>query len=209
MTHNRPELFKRCLRSVLYNVPSNVEILVNNDSRDIEAIPHNQVQYFYDSSDNLSSLYEGLFDRAKGEYIFYLEDDDYLLENFWKTVQCEIGTVELLMFNYYSSKKDMKRYLKFFRANLHLVGTNDFKYFIDNYNDEEFQLSQIIFKRDILVHFPKVDSIDNDFMLFSMLMAKQIKYINKPLWVQTYDGKDNISLKQFCKDERFYEQSCW
>ena len=39
LTHNRPQLFKRALTSVLNNLPDyEIEILVNNDSQDIEEI---------------------------------------------------------------------------------------------------------------------------------------------------------------------------
>lgn len=36
LTHKRPELFQRCLESALHMLPENVEIIVNNDSNDIQ-----------------------------------------------------------------------------------------------------------------------------------------------------------------------------
>ena len=39
LTHNRPKLFKRCIKSVIKNLPDfDIEILVNNDSNDIEEV---------------------------------------------------------------------------------------------------------------------------------------------------------------------------
>jgi glycosyltransferase involved in cell wall biosynthesis len=48
LTHNRPILFKRCINSVLNNLPNfDIEILVNNDSKDITEIYHDNVNIFY------------------------------------------------------------------------------------------------------------------------------------------------------------------
>lgn len=77
LTHKRPDLFNRCILSALKNIPNNIEIIVNNDSNDITEIPHPQVQYFYENPEHLSDKYKFILDKAKGEFIYYLEDDDY------------------------------------------------------------------------------------------------------------------------------------
>ena len=87
LTHNRPSLFKRCITSVLNNLPNyNIEILVNNDSNDISEVYSDKVDisYFYKKTEKLTDIYKFLFDQSKGEYIFYLEDDDYIRSNFFK-----------------------------------------------------------------------------------------------------------------------------
>ena len=76
LTHKRPELFKRCINSVItaYNkfpLKNNVEILVNNDSNDIQEIYSNlSIIYSYNNY-NLGNLYFDLFKRANGEYVYF------------------------------------------------------------------------------------------------------------------------------------------
>ena len=89
LTHNRPQLFKRALTSVLNNLPDyEIEILVNNDSQDIEEIYSDDVhiEYSYFTDADLSLVYKHLFDRAIGDYVFFLEDDDYINKNFFEDI---------------------------------------------------------------------------------------------------------------------------
>lgn len=76
LTHLRPVLFKRCLESALKVCPD-AEILVNNDSNDIE--PDNRAKYFY-LQQPLNNLYEFLVTQATGTHIWFLEDDDVALK---------------------------------------------------------------------------------------------------------------------------------
>ena len=67
-THNRPLLFKRCINSVLnQNTEVEYQILVNNDSGDIEEIYHDKIhiEYFYKHYSDLSLVYIHLFDSSK------------------------------------------------------------------------------------------------------------------------------------------------
>ena len=86
LTHNRPKLFTRCITSVLNILPEyKVEILVNNDTNDIQEVYDNKVniRYFYEQKNDLSDIYKFLYNTAKGEFIYFLEDDDYLKPNFF------------------------------------------------------------------------------------------------------------------------------
>ena len=40
LSHNRPYLFRRCLESVLKQLQDDIEVIVNNDTQDIEEIEH-------------------------------------------------------------------------------------------------------------------------------------------------------------------------
>ena len=85
LTHNRPHLFLRCINSILqFKFSYPVEILVNNDSNDISEIniPDYNIKYFYYNNPNIGYIYKLLFDQSTGEYIFFLEDDDYLSDIF-------------------------------------------------------------------------------------------------------------------------------
>lgn len=185
LTHNRPKLFERCLKSALKNKPDYVEIIVNNDSSDITEIPG--ISYFYNKHNDLSCTYEFLFDKAQGEYIYFLEDDDYLTDNFYK----------LIDFNY-----DIN-YMNYWHFDEHLNLTK-YKFFEIENENKLFQLGQIMFKKSLLTEFPKGNALHNDWNLFQSIKNKgTIKIINNKMFIQTQDGKDNISSQFYCSDERF------
>lgn len=190
LTHNRPELFKRCLESVLNILPENVdevEVLVNNDSNDITKIIHNQVKYFNYKDNDLSNIYKFLFNEASGDYIYYLEDDDYLNVHFFKAIDY---SYDINFFTFIST--DIRDTLK--------IGSIE-EIPIKN---TLFQLSQILFKKNLVHNFPQGNHLDNDWKLFQDIRDKgTIKLIKYFAFTQTTDGKDNISFKKYNKDIRW------
>ena len=209
LTHNRPLLFKRCIYSVLNNLPNyNIEILVNNDSNDITEVYSDKINinYFYKKNKKLTDTYKFLYDKSKGEYIFYLEDDDYIKSDFFKFLNFnyDINFLNYLSKDILSSKKNLLSYYKrFFIKFKPLSKITNLSKFIDKFEPVDFQLSQIVFKKNGIKYWPTEDNIFNDYKIFKSLELETIIYISKPLWVQTTDGKDNISFKTLNKDIRF------
>ena len=199
-THNRPLLFKRCINSVLHqNTDVEYEILVNNDSCDIEETYHDKIniKYFYNHYSDLSLVYKHLFNSAKYSYIFYLEDDDYLLPNFFKHLDF---TVDINFCEYISLPhigENLQIALHRQKINRKYASFSDIKKFINCANTEYFQLSQLCaFKKNLLDTFPSGNHIENDLLLFKAISknAESFNYIPKKLWVQTTHGGDNISF---------------
>ena len=183
LTHNRPKLFERCLNSVLKQNLKDIEILVNNDSDDI--LESSKYTLYRVKSQNLSEIYFNLFKNAKGKYIYFLEDDDYLLEGFKDFYK------EVLKDDYdFSIAKYLKHNLKPMK-----------------FNKEDFQLSQVIFKREKIKYFPFDNNIENDYKLYINNKNDNTLVSNKVIFKQTTDGKDNISFKCFNKDKRFENNS--
>ena len=209
LTHNRPILFKRCINSVLNNLPNfDIEILVNNDSKDITEIYHDNVNifYYYKKRKKLTDIYKFLYEQSKGEYIFYLEDDDYINANFFKFLnfKYDVNFLNYLSKDILTYKKNIKLFYKrFFIKNKHLSKIYKLSEFIDKFEPRDFQLSQIVFKRNGIKYWPTEDNIFNDYKIFKSLELETIFYISKPLWVQTTDGNDNISFDVHNKDNRF------
>jgi len=192
LTHNRPELFKRCLESVLRQLPPSVEVIVNNDSRDIEEIPHPQVRYYYEQFDNISAVYEFLLIIAKKEYVYYLEDDDYLVNDFFDMKL----KGDLIAGNYYPAPntKNWFECIKLYRD----CEYTDYNEFTEKLNFEHLQLSQFIFKRRTIRKFcfPMDNNVHNDInlVLYASANASCITTLSKVFYMQTIDGGDNISF---------------
>jgi len=193
LTHNRPKLFKRCLESVLDQITPDIEILVNNDSCDIEEIVHPQIKYYYHNPSSLCEIYKFLLESAQGEYVYYLEDDDYLTKDFL-SINLD---ADLITGNYYSTYKttDILISMTMYK-DVHMNSQQ----FIANLNTENLQLSQHIYKRSHIedFDFPMDSNIHNDIRLtlHAASKAKTIHTLNKVFFYQTTDGGDNISFPE-------------
>lgn len=158
LTHKRPEQFKRCIESILqYQFPFDIEILVNNDSNDIEEIQHPLISYFYFSSPDLSELYKFLYNKASGEYVFYLEDDDILLDGFYRHFSENIDKANL--------------HFCLFDTSLRILKLKIIESFLRWRKDQssplqDFQLSQMLFKKIPNLEFPSGNDVTNDKALF-------------------------------------------
>ena len=211
-THNRPELFKRSINSILNNLPDYpIEIIVNNDSKDITEIHSDQVQirYNYQTSIDISDIYQLLYDQSRGEYVYILEDDDYIRSNFFDNIIYDSD----VLFIEYISEPEIEYYgpvcaYKMMRKNRKYQSLTNLSEFFNVFDDEYFQLSQIIFKNNLIDQVPRGNNIRNDYHLLGMLaeIGCSFKYIAEQKWVQTTDGMDNISVPELNNDTRFYEE---
>jgi glycosyltransferase involved in cell wall biosynthesis len=193
LTHNRPQLFKRCLESVLKQLPNDAEVIVNNDSCDIEEIPHPQVIYHYHKPNTLCDIYKFLLEQSKGEYVYYLEDDDYLADDFTSIPL----TADLIVGNYYPTYSP--KYL------IECLGMYDNELvwpevFREQMNLEHLQLSQHIFKRKSILdfNFTADNNVHNDIrlVLHASTRSNKVQMMKKVFFYQTIDGGDNISFPE-------------
>jgi glycosyltransferase involved in cell wall biosynthesis len=193
LTHNRPKLFKRCLESVLSQITEDVEVIVNNDSCDIEEISHPQVTYHYINPPSLCSIYSFLLSNARGDYIYYLEDDDYLKDDF---LSIDLNA-DLIAGNYFPtySPPNIIDIMSVYTEKLLSP-----KEFLNNLNIEHLQLSQHIFNRAVVTdfNFQMDNNIHNDvrLVIHASGNAKSIRTTNKIFYYQTIDGGDNISFPE-------------
>ena len=190
-THNRPTLFPRCLKSILDQITDDMEIIVNNDSNDITEIDHPQVTYHYNKFDNLSLVYKFLLDQSCGEYVYFLEDDDYVVNDF-TSIPLD---ADLIGGNYYPTYHN-SHILSYTRLYTDAVyNSNDF---VNQTDLGKLQLSQFVFKRDCIkdFEFPMDSNIHNDIKLVmhAALHSTKIRTLRKVLYYQTIDGRDNISF---------------
>ena len=192
-THNRPKLFERCIRYVIDNCPSDVEVIVNNDSNDINEIKNNNnIKYYYKKL-QLTDIYKFLVQKAHGDFVYFLEDDDYLSPNFYSKIKDFLNSEnDLIIGKYYSCDKSIDISDDVLRIQ-HL--RKDFCI-----EDEMFQLGQVIFKRSLFKDFEwfKDNDNHNDYKMTKYFLEKY-KYIivNRVFYIQTDDGKDNISFPEY------------
>jgi len=205
LTHKRPKLFYRCIQSVLKNINNkNIEIIVNNDSHDIQEVfsDKNNIKYIYNQG-SLKYIYNSLIEEATNDFIYFLEDDDYILPQFFNKIDLNYDI------NFIEYKRDHKFISKYIKENSmkdFVLSNTRKKYpylneFIQKNSFIDFQLSQIVFNKKIL-NYKKIkkyivddNEIENDEILFLKCLDNcKINYVKEECYVQTSDGNDNISL---------------
>ena len=199
LTHNRPALFNRAINSVFKAAVSSLEIIVNNDTQDIDEIYNDQhdIKYLYHRRDDLTEIYKLLFDLSSRDYVYFLEDDDYLSQNFFKYLNINYD----MNFMNYISTPLMSEYGLISATRMtsqypHKNEVVEYDKFMSKFKSRYFQLGQIVFHKKNLAEFPtSPNDIHNDMkMLRSFTNDTIINYIDTPLWIQTIDGGDNISF---------------
>ena len=209
-THNRPRLFERAIESIYKHKPQmNIEVVVNNDTCDIDE-HHSTIdtRYYYNKFDDISDTYKFLYQKARGEYIMYLEDDDYMVNGFSALRlddKFSLHFIEYLPDVDILTDSDNTTYTNIVSINRELRDIRDTAEFISMFSNRYFQLSQLIIRNNGAIKFPQGNSICNDYILFQTLASTHntIKYIPRPMWRQTTDGKDNISFTNLNYDTRF------
>lgn len=193
-THNRPALFERCVQSVLPMLNGEVEVLVNNDSCDIDVIEHPNITYTFNHYEHLSMVYESLLNRSVGEFVYFLEDDDYLVCDILDQID---PSCDMIVGNYYPMYDTPN---KLVYPLIYKDGVLTPSEFIQSLNEEHLQLSQHIYRRSVVADFafPDDSDIHNDILLTKHAAAnsKVIKTTGKIFYRQTIDGGDNISFAE-------------
>jgi len=206
-THNRPALFERAIRSVFNTTTSlKLEIIVNNDTRDISEIYSNiPVKYMYTQHEDLSIIYKKLIDKSTGRLVCFLEDDDYMLPCYFDDITHE----DVYYIEYFSNpivqEIGLTHHMKRMNINRPVMKSETLSEFIAAGDFRDFQLGQIVFNPHLITQFPNGNNIGNDYVLFRNIAnnTNRFKYLTGARWVQTTDGNDNISFNNLNIDERF------
>ena len=209
-THNRERMCKRAIASVISQTYTNIEIIVSNDSdedydtKQSYIFEHPQVTYYKKESEGYDKNYMFLAEKATGDYIYCLEDDDYLVDKtiFQKCVDLieKHNNVNAVLMN---SSSDIKK---------DLFKVTDFK---EVYSNEEFfelfpeisiefQFGQVLVKAElikplILEEVPKhLGSVNTDALIFLLLclVKGSICHVNSLGYIITTNG-DNLSWHNY------------
>ena len=91
--YNAEKTIERCLNSILENDYSDYEIiLVNDGSKDntekvVELFASDKIKYFSKKNTGVADSRNYALDRAKGDYITFVDSDDYVSNNYFKSLE--------------------------------------------------------------------------------------------------------------------------
>lgn len=90
--YNAEKTIERCLNSILENKYEDYEIIVVNDGstddteRIIELFASDKIKYFYKENTGVADTRNYGMEKAKGEYITFVDSDDYVANNYFENL---------------------------------------------------------------------------------------------------------------------------
>lgn len=105
-TYNRENYLFKCIDSVLDQTYDNFELIIvddgstDNTEKLVKKYKDKRIKYFKNENHGIGYSRNFGLDKAKGDYIFFLDSDDYLNEDMLEKVSNLINKNDILIFNY-------------------------------------------------------------------------------------------------------------
>lgn len=191
--YNVEKYIKQCLDSVINQTYKNLEIIVVNDgTRDnsmkiVEKyLSDKRIKVINKENGGLSSARNVGLKNVTGEYIFFLDSDDYLLDNAFENLIKEICGEDIIFgeFILFTNKKEMIKL-----ENDMFVSNNKVeKGFLFFTNEWEINVWNKLYKTKFIKE-KKLNFIegiineDQDFGFISLILAEKVKFIKKNTYI--------------------------
>ncbi len=212
--YNAEKYIRRCIDSILSQTYSDFElILVNDGSKDNSgsiceeyAQKDSRVRVFHNSNKGVSYSRNYGINKARGEWIGFVDADDWLNEDMYAEMlnEANAGDAELVMTEFYRVEREKINYASI------PVGELDVKMFIHKYVFCGYTVVwNIIVKKQIIVSngIRFDDSLrigeDFEFVLSLLVVVRGIAVVRKPLYNYECRNEDSALHKMKFED---YEQ---
>ena len=205
--YNAEKTIKRCLESVISQTYKNIEIVIINDGSIDKTdsiikkyINDNRIKYYNRSNHGIGKTRNFGIKEATGEYITFLDSDDYLpndaIDNLYKLAQK--NKLDLVVSDYYVDNKNIKsEKIKSFPI------TN-----VKNNPNLIFDINLApwnkLYKKELIENIKFEENLkyeDAPFVIESIIKAKKIGKLDK----ETYYYVVNSNSETTIRDERIFD----
>lgn len=208
--YNSQDSIQRCINSILRQTYNNLEIIIVNDgSTDkteeiCKKITNNddRVKYYYKNNSGVSETRNFGLEKATGDYIAFVDADDFIEENMYEIMLKEIGNANIIICNCFLVTNNRK-----IKSNIKMTNSTygQLNEMIKNVNNQDINRyvnppwNKLIERKLIIeenIMFNSEISVGEDllFNLMCMKLSKEIKTIDKELYNYTINN-DGLSTK--------------
>ncbi len=204
--YNSEKYLRKCLDSLVNQTLKDIEIILINDGSKDES--ENIIKEYLEKYDNIKYIYQENAGQAcarnngikvaKGEYLAFLDSDDYLREDAYEILwrQIEEKKCDILCFNYYTDREDIIE-----KNGEYAINPEDVvkKYIINEASPWSKVVKKDIFIKNNLGFLE--DHIYEDLALIPTLSlyTKKIEYINECLYYYNIHDASTMRQKAFSK----------
>ena len=200
-TYNRAGIIDRAIESVLAQTYQNWELIVvddgstDNTKEIVMSYNDERIKYFWKENEERSIARNYGIEKASGNYISFLDDDDYYLPEFFqefnKKIIAENIPVAVFMCDEYTEDDEGNRKLNY--TPRHLLNNPVRMLWEIQTSIRPFVIHRDIFKKEI---FKEECPYGQDFHLAIRIVLKYpLFYISKPLSVNKIHGKQGTHAK--------------
>lgn len=211
--YNVENWIEECLISLLNQTLKEIEIILINDGTKDNSIK--KIEKYLDDeriilinqeNKGLSGARNRGLEIAKGEYISFVDSDDYIDKEMLEKMYDSSNNLDIIFCDFISfvdnqfNRENFRKKYEYFKNNLNIKTGS--KYYIP----ELTVVWNKLYKREF-IHENNIKFIeniiheDNDFTLRTLLLAKKVKYIEEPLYYYR-DKREGSIMSSISKDRK-------
>ena len=204
--YNVEKYLEKCIKSIMEQTYENIEIIlvddgsIDNSSQicDYWKEKEERISVIHKKNGGLSSARNSGIDMAKGEYIFFLDSDDYIskytIEELYKNI--EQANAEIAISNRYHVFENGKKKVKFKKEKESIIFSKEKAIFeLNNFRYFDMSACGKLFKTELFkeVKFPVGKKSEDFFVMYKLFeLSNRIIYNSEPYYYY-YQRKGSIT----------------
>lgn len=207
--YNVEKYLKRCVDSIIQNPAKDLEIILIDDGSPDEcpricdeyALNEKRVKAIHKKNGGVAAARNTGLEYAKGEYIWFVDSDDYLHEGWEKNIYTFLNDADLLVFSHHIEFVDMKIVEKHILINKENFSAQEALRELEKENSFNFLWNKI-YRREVIEVAPKVRFVENsepgEDLIFNCDYFKRIKKVlfrEEIAYCYMRQGEDTLANK--------------
>ena len=192
--YNEEKYIDKCLLSVINQTYKNIEIIIVNDGSTDRSLnicrkyKDKRIKIYNKENGGLSSARNYGLDKANGNYIYFIDSNDFIELNALESLYNAIKDYDIVIGNYYQYKDGCDT-LKIKYDSFSVQGINKYNYLYNEYCTVTVIPWNKLYKKEIFNNLRYKDGIihEDEYIITDILSkANKIFYLNAPLYHYRY-----------------------